>query len=89
MLRFNQTSGSDKKNIYLDNIKLYYSDVWPDVIPGDVNGDGEINIADINAVIDVILSGTTNKEINADVNGDGEVNIGDISAIIDIILSSN
>ena len=26
----------------------------------DVNGDGEINIADINAVIDIILSGTQN-----------------------------
>ena len=26
----------------------------------DVNGDGEINIADINAVIDIILGGTWN-----------------------------
>ena len=40
---------------------------------GDVNGDGEVNIADINAVIDVILGGATNP--GADVNNDGEVNI--------------
>ena len=54
-------------------------------IKGDVNGDGEVNIADINAVIDMILSGTFNAK--GDVNGDGEVNIADINAIIDLILS--
>ena len=53
-------------------------------IPGDVNNDGEVNISDINAIIDMILSGSTNP--GGDVNGDGEVNISDVSAIIDIIL---
>lgn len=56
----------------------------PGVI-GDVNGDGEVNIADINAVIDMILSSSTN--LNGDVNDDGEINIADINAIIDLILS--
>ena len=51
----------------------------------DVNGDGEVNIADVNAVIDMILSGNTSTP--GDVNGDGEVNIADVNAIIDIILS--
>ena len=54
-------------------------------IKGDVNGDGEVNIADINAVIDLILTGRVNP--SGDVNGDGEVNIADINSIIDIILS--
>ena len=91
MLRFNQTSGSDKNNIYLDDVKLYYSETWPDpVIEGDVNGDGEVNIVDVNAIIDVILTGDAgDKEFNADVNGDGEVNIADITALIEILLSSN
>ena len=54
-------------------------------LPGDVNGDHEVNIADVNAVIDMILSG---KFINnGDVNNDNEVNIADINAIIDIILN--
>ena len=53
-------------------------------LKGDVNGDGEVNIADINAVIDMILSGSSN--MNGDVNGDAEINIADINAIIDIIL---
>ena len=52
----------------------------------DVNLDGEVNIADVNAVISLILlpeGGTL-----GDVNGDGEVNIADINAIIDEILSN-
>ncbi len=53
--------------------------------PGDVNGDGEVNIADVNAVIDHILSNTFSKP--ADVNGDGEVNIADVNALLDIILA--
>ena len=53
-------------------------------IYADVNGDLEVNIGDINAVIDVILSDINNP--SADVNGDGEINIGDINAVIDIIL---
>ena len=57
---------------------------WGSVGPGDVNGDGEVNISDISDIIDVILGG--NMLPGADVNGDGEVNITDINAIIDIIL---
>ena len=52
---------------------------------GDVNGDGEINIADINAVIDMILS--DNAVPSGDVNGDGEINIADVNSVIDIILT--
>ena len=51
----------------------------------DVNGDGEVNIADVNAVISVILG--ENNLPAADVNGDGEINIADINAIINIILN--
>lgn len=54
------------------------------VPPGDVNGDGEVNIADVNTVIDLILTGDTMP--SADVNGDGEVNIADVNAVISFIL---
>ena len=54
-------------------------------IVGDVNGDGEVNIADVNAVIDLILSGV--NDLKGDVNGDEEVNIADVNSIIDIILN--
>lgn len=55
-------------------------------IKGDVNGDHEANIADVNSVIDMILSSVSNMA--GDVNGDGEVNIADVNVIIDIILSN-
>lgn len=53
-------------------------------VAGDVNGDGEVNIADVNAVIDIILGGATSRR--ADVNGDGEINIADVNIVIDMIL---
>ena len=58
-----------------------------DDVAGDVNGDGEVNIADVNAIIGVILGANSNPR--ADVNGDGEVNIADVNAIIDIILGGS
>ena len=54
-------------------------------IKGDVNGDGEVNIADVNAIIGIILANGSSAA--ADVNDDGEVNIADVNAVIKIILS--
>ena len=51
---------------------------------GDVNGDQEVNIADVNAVIDMIL--TANDDLAGDVNNDGEINIADVNSIIEVIL---
>jgi hypothetical protein len=74
-------------SLQIPGMELVYANMPPDEHPltGDVNVDGEVNIADVNAVIDVIVSGVTLPI--ADVNGDGEVNIADINAVIDIILS--
>ena len=58
------------------------------VKPGDVNGDGEVNISDVTALIDLLLSGETGTEI-ADVNNDGEVNISDVTSIIDMLLGGD
>ena len=52
--------------------------------PSDVNGDGETTIADVNIVIDCILTGEYSP--SGDVNGDGEITIADINAIINVIL---
>ena len=55
------------------------------ILTGDVNRDGEVNVADVNAVINMILSG--NFTPGGDVNGDNEVNIADINAVIDLVLN--
>ncbi len=71
-----------------ENWYPYFGQIVDDLILeipfGDVNGDLEVNIADVNAVINVILGGVNIPR--ADVNNDGEVNIADVNAVIDIIL---
>ena len=54
-------------------------------IEGDVNADGDVTIADVNVVIDAILSGTPTP--NCDVNHDGDLTIADINYLIDLILT--
>lgn len=53
-------------------------------IPGDVNGDGDVNGADIVAVINYVLN---DSKTYGDVNGDGEVNGADIVSTINYVLS--
>ena len=55
---------------------------------GDVNGDKEVNIADVNCLIDIILGGENKYCDRADVNRDGEINIADVNSVIDVILGS-
>ena len=71
-----------------ENWYPYFGQIVDDLmppLPGDINGDREVNLADVNAVIDIILNGSWNP--SGDVNCDGEINIADINSIINIILS--
>lgn len=52
---------------------------------GDVNGDGEVTIADVTALVNIILGKAASKAV-ADVNGDGDVTIADVTALVNIIL---
>ena len=58
---------------------------------GDVDGDGNVNIADVTALIDYLLSGDAANvnTANADCDEDGNINIGDVTALIDYLLSGN
>ena len=55
---------------------------------GDVNGDGEVSIADVNVVIDILLGFVSSEpyEGRADVNNDKEISIADVNVLIDILL---
>ena len=53
-------------------------------VTGDVNGDGSVNISDVNYIINLILEGEYGTQ--ADLNHDGTVNISDLNTIIGIIL---
>ena len=83
--RIVQLSGT-RANI--DDITVYgRKPPVPQPLKGDVNGDGEVNIADINALLGDILSGVQHYA-NDDVNEDGEINIADVNNVIDIILNN-
>ena len=57
---------------------------------GDVNDDGRITIADVTALVNIILGKDTayNFEV-ADVNGDGTITIADVTALVNIILGKD
>ena len=59
------------------------------IIPGDVNGDGVVSIADVTDLIDYILTGELEVFIfeAADVSGDGDVGIADVTELIDMLLT--
>ena len=86
------------KAIYTDGTESVWSNIQhvtlvgggEELLVGDVNNDGEVNISDVTALIDYIL-GLSIDNFNieaADVNSDGEINIGDVTAVIDIILGA-
>ena len=56
---------------------------------GDVNGDGSVNIADVTALIDLLLTGNASSNAAADCNQDGNVNIADVTKLIDYLLSGS
>ena len=91
LFRIYERNGNQNNATYVDDFTLYYTGIEGgpiDFIQGDVNDDHEVNIADINAVLDVIMNGTADADLTkrADVNVDGEINIADVNMVINIIL---
>ena len=54
-------------------------------LSGDSNGDGKIDISDVNAVINMML-GKTEMIGLCDMNGDGKIDISDVNAVINAML---
>ena len=88
-LRIAQISGSANSKCYLDDITLkYLGDIGAPPEPqliGDVNGDGEISVADVTTLVDLLLTDSENER--SDVNGDGETGIADLTTLINILLN--
>ena len=59
-----------------------------DFVRGDVNDDNNVNIADVTALIDILLGGTE-APAGADCNNDNNVNIADVTVLIDFLLTGN
>ena len=77
-------------DIYVDNVnkrKLGEIDE-PTFVRGDVNGDEQINIADITTLINILLSGEEATEA-ADCDQNSILNIADVTTLINYVLSGN
>ena len=84
-----------------DNNRLYYTNGSHFVIPGsvvglrgDVNNDGVVNIGDVTALINGLLSdsqtpSSTFNPTNADCDLSGNVSIGDVTVLINYLLSGS
>ena len=86
-ITYNSPDSGEPYSLKIPGMELVYASMpsgGPQPLYGDVNGDGEVNIADVNAVIRLILAGL--NDLTGDVNDDGEVNIADANAIIRLIL---
>ena len=93
---FNNTDLTDVVLYVPAGTKAAYAETMPWMqIPtiieqGDVNGDGVVTIADVTALVNIILGKNPAPENGvADVNGDGGVTIADVTALVNIILGKD
>ena len=89
----NAMSAAHVATVTAKNWKPYYftGSSWEEYSPyivGDVDGNSLVNIADVTALIDILLNGGT-APAAADVDGNGVVNIADVTALIDLLLNGN
>lgn len=80
----------DGKTYYLENASFEIT-IGGDLLIGDVNRDGQITIADVTALVDIIL-GKDDVEpyrydhLAADVDRNGTITISDVPSLVNIIL---
>ncbi len=87
---YNESNPTDKTYAHIDGgpSNPGYFTEKAGGLRGDVNGDGSVNITDVTALINLLLSGNTSAPA-ADCNQDSKVNITDVTALINYLLSGN
>ena len=68
------------------NLSDYCNVTVSDYIRGDVNGDGDVSISDVTALITILLEDNSNNNPAADLNGDGMITISDLTELINLLL---
>ena len=81
--RVGMVAGNKNTACLVDNFTIYYAGEEP--LAGDINGDGTVDVSDVNIAINIIL-GKAEYQSAADLNGDNTVDVSDVNAIINIIL---
>ncbi len=86
----NNNSSNNSQYKYLETFTLTWDASQPDVLVGDANGDGTVNVLDIVTAASYVMHLNPEPFVfdNADVNADGKVNITDVIGIANITWSS-
>lgn len=71
---------------YFNNYSVCPLEVKPQSIVGDIDGNGEVNVSDVTALINHILNAATYDSTLCDIDGNGEVNVTDVTTLINILL---
>lgn len=71
---------------YFNNYSVCPLEVKPQSTVGDIDGNGEVNMSDVTALINHILHAATYDSTLCDIDGNGEVNVTDVTALINILL---
>ncbi|MBQ3363963.1 MAG: leucine-rich repeat protein [Muribaculaceae bacterium] len=56
--------------------------------PGDINGDGSLNVGDVTGIINLLINAVDDVPAYCDVNGDGAVNINDVTMLINMLMNA-
>ena len=79
-------SSANANWVAFDNFRLFY---LGSKTPGDITGEGAVNITDVQALLNIIFGrNTQGYDLDAaDVNGDTHITIADITALVNLILA--
>ena len=86
-LATNHNHSTSGDHTYTQVITMSYNDV----VLGDLDGNGTINILDVVMLVNIVLGvldPTSQQEISADLNVDSSINILDVVQLVNMILSS-
>lgn len=89
VLLFSAPKADLNSNAYVRSIKVWAVDATIGTYEkGDVNGDGSVDVSDVNTLINIVLGKASSDDYDGRdrVNDDDEVDVSDVNALINILL---
>lgn len=90
--RLTRSAGTSISSLFVDNFTISsYGELntgHPDALLGDVNGDGRIDVDDVNLIINILLDrdSADNYSNRAYITGGNTVSVDDLNALINILI---
>ena len=80
-LRITNTAANPNRRVHFDNVRVTVDS--DEILLGDINCDGFVNLLDVSPFIDLLASGGFQQQ--ADINGDGSVDLLDVAPFIELL----